>query len=160
MDEERHLPVDSGGRLWAAGVSAADKADGYGGCHLIVEKKQWQTRLETIVGDGAYGGVFAKKAAGKGFVFERASRPENSRGFVPVAKRRVVERTIARTNFFRRLVKDYDYTVQSSVAWLFLADSTGYTGYCQRKFQPLASDSRLAAALPDAMRTGMVIGSS
>nr|WP_227699036.1 transposase [Spirosoma radiotolerans] len=39
-----------------------------------------------------------------------------------MAKRWVVERTIAWTNFFRRLAKDYEYTISSSVSWLYLAD--------------------------------------
>nr|WP_317042377.1 transposase [Spirosoma fluviale] len=50
------------------------------------------------------------------------ARPESARGFVPVAKRWVVERTIAWTNFFRRIVKDYEYTLSSSVNWLYLAN--------------------------------------
>jgi transposase len=55
--------------------------------------------------------------------FEKASRPESARGFVPVAKRWVVERSIAWTNHFRRIVKDYEHTVSSSASWLYLANS-------------------------------------
>jgi transposase len=65
-------------------------------------------------------GVFAQKAQELGIDFERASRPESAKGFVPIAKRWVVERTISWTNFFRRIVKDYEHTTQSSVAWLIL----------------------------------------
>ncbi len=36
--------------------------------------------------------------------------------------RAVVERSIAWTNFFRRIVKDYEYTLSSSVVWLLLAN--------------------------------------
>ncbi len=59
--------------------------------------------------------------------FEKASWPESAQGFVPVAKRWVVERTIAWTNFFRRIIKDYEYTPlplrrPGSVSWLYLAD--------------------------------------
>jgi transposase len=54
--------------------------------------------------------------------FEKASRPESAKGFVPVAKRWVVERSIAWTNFFGRIVKGYEYTVSSSVAWILLAN--------------------------------------
>nr|WP_229211201.1 transposase [Dyadobacter jiangsuensis] len=54
--------------------------------------------------------------------FKKATRPESSRGFVPVAERWVVERTIAWTNYFQRVVKDYEYTVSSSVSWLYLAN--------------------------------------
>jgi transposase len=79
-------------------------------------------RVETVFGDGAYGGVFAKALASWGIGFVRASRPESAQGFVPVAKRWVVERSIAWTNFFRRIVKDYEYTLSSSVGWLLLAN--------------------------------------
>lgn len=59
--------------------------------------------------------------------FEKAPRPESVKGFVPIAKRWVVEPvrrcgTIAWTNFFRRVAKDYEYTVSSSVNWLYLAN--------------------------------------
>jgi hypothetical protein len=54
--------------------------------------------------------------------FQKASRPESRRGFVPVAKRWVVERSISWTNYFRRIVKDYENTVTSSVHWLYLAN--------------------------------------
>jgi transposase len=35
-----------------------------------------------------------------------------------------VERTIAWTNFFRRIVKDYEYTILSSESWVLLANTT------------------------------------
>jgi hypothetical protein len=35
-----------------------------------------------------------------------------------------VERTISWTNFFRRIVKDYEYTTQSSAAWLIFTIMT------------------------------------
>nr|WP_240543744.1 transposase [Spirosoma foliorum] len=41
---------------------------------------------------------------------------------MPVAKRWVLERTIAWANHFRRIVKDYEYTISSSVCWLYLAN--------------------------------------
>ena len=60
--------------------------------------------------------------------FEKASRPESARGFVPAAKRWVVEPvrrcgSIAWTNYFRRITKNYEHTVSSSVSWLYLANS-------------------------------------
>jgi hypothetical protein len=32
----------------------------------LKEKKEWQTRLKTILGDGAYGGVFKRKIEKRG----------------------------------------------------------------------------------------------
>ncbi len=121
---KRQLLVDTGGRLWRVIVHAANRHDGPAGSPLLEDTEAFGERLEKILGDDAYSGQFAKKAQEKGLVFEKASRPESVRGFVPVAKRWVVERTIAWSNFFRRIVKDYEYTVQSSATWLILANMT------------------------------------
>lgn len=121
---KRQLLVDTGGRLWRACVHAANLHDGPAGTELLKDTQFFDKHLKKILGDDAYRGVFAQKAHSQGIIFERASRPESTKGFVPIAKRWVVERTIAWTNFFRRIVKDYEYTTQSSVAWLILANMT------------------------------------
>lgn len=121
---KRTLVVDTQGRLWAVSVRAADEADGMLGADLVPHiGKQCGPRVEKVVGDRAYNGVFAEAARRLGLAYEQASRPESARGFVPIAKRWVVERSIAWTNFFRRLVKDYEYTLSSSVSWLYLANT-------------------------------------
>lgn len=121
---KRTFVVDTQGRLWVADVDAANQADGPLGKQLILSIL-WRVgeRLEKIFGDQAYNGVFASELANWSLDFEKASRPESARGFVPVAKRWVVERSIAWTNYFRRIVKDYEHTVSSSVSWLYLANS-------------------------------------
>ena len=119
---KRQLLVDTGGRLWAAHVHAANNAEGPASLVLVSAILWYGGWVEKVFGDGSYGGVFAKELARWGIDFERASRPESAQGFVPVAKRWVVERTIAWTNFFRRIVKDYEYTLSSSVGWLLLAN--------------------------------------
>ncbi|WP_288427753.1 IS5 family transposase [uncultured Spirosoma sp.] len=120
---KRTYVVDTQGRLWVADVDAANAHDGTLAVPLIVSIL-WRCgeRLEKIFGDQAYNGMFAKNLAGRSVDFEKASRPESVQGFVPVAKRWVVERSIAWTNFFRRIVKDYEYTVSSSINWLYLAN--------------------------------------
>ena len=125
---KRQLIVDTQGRIWVVGVHAAQQGDGPASVDLIGDLL-WRVgdRLEKVYGDQAYNGVFAKTLAewrrcAAAIDFEKASRPESARGFVPVAKRWVVERTIAWTNFFRRIVKDYEYTISSSVNWLYLAN--------------------------------------
>lgn len=113
--------------MWAAHVHAAQQGDGSACLTLVSSILYLSERIEKIYGDQAYNGVFAKEITNWGFSFEKASRAESTQGFVPIAKRWVVERSIAWTNFFRRLVKDYEYTVSSarrlgSVAWLYLAN--------------------------------------
>lgn len=120
---KRTFVVDTQGRLWLADVDAANRADGSLAAPLV-SSILWRCgeRLEKIFGDQSYNGVFAAELANWSIDFEKASRPESARGFVPVAKRWVVERSIAWTNYFRRLVKDYEYTLSSSVSWLYLAN--------------------------------------
>lgn len=120
---KRQLVVDTQGRLWVAAVHPANEADGPAAVGLIGDIL-WRAgeRLEKIYGDQSYNGVFAKALAEWSIDFEKASRPESAQGFVPVAKRWVVERTIAWTNYFRRIVKDYEYTLLSSVTWLYLSN--------------------------------------
>lgn len=130
---KREVVVDTDGRLWVADVHAANEAESPATIPLI-GTILWRVgeRLEKVYGDQAYNGVFAEAwAAWSRFAgaidFEKASRPESARGFVPVAKRWVVEPvrqcgSIAWTNFFRRIVKDYEYTLSSSVSWLYLAN--------------------------------------
>ncbi len=120
---KRQLFVDTQGRIWVVGVHAAQQGDGPAALELVGDLL-WRVGegVEKVFGDQAYNGVFARELAEWSIDFEKASRPESARGFVPVAKRWVVERTIAWTNFFRRIVKDYEYTVTSSVSWLYLAN--------------------------------------
>lgn len=120
---KRQFIVDTQGRLWLADVHSANRADGPSATSLVSDLL-WQVgeRLEKVYGDQAYNGVFAKALAKWDIDFEKASRPESAQGFVPIAKRWVVEPTIAWTNYFRRIVKDYEYTVSSSVCWLYLAN--------------------------------------
>ena len=125
---KRQLLVDTGGRLWAAHVHAANQGDGPAAKFSISDILWYGERVETVFGDGAYGGEFAEELSQWGIDFKRGSRPESARGFVAVVKRWVVEPvrrcgTIAWTNFFRRLIKDYEYTLSSSVAWLLLANT-------------------------------------
>jgi transposase len=121
---KRTFIVDTQGRLWIADVDAANRADGALGKQLV-SSILWRVgeRLEKVFGDQAYNGVFAHELARWSIDFEKASRPESAQGFVPVAKRWVVERSIAWTNYFRRIIKDYEHTVSSSVSWLYLANS-------------------------------------
>jgi transposase len=96
---KRQFVVDTQGRLWVVRVHAANEADGPAGCALI-SSLLWRVgeRLEKVVGDQAYNGVFARQLATWSIEFEKASRPESAQGFVPVAKRWVVERSISWTN--------------------------------------------------------------
>ena len=53
---------------------------------------------------------------------EISSKPPSAKGFVPVKWRWVSERTFGWFNFFRRLSKDYEKTVESSAAMILWAN--------------------------------------
>jgi len=121
---KRQAAVDTLGLLWAVDVHAAHQADSRMGCQLWPKLMPVSQRLEKVLIDSSYQGVFTQIADSLGWVTELAAKPESAQGFVPVKQRWVVERTLAWSNFFRRIVKDYEYTKQSSEAMLLLANTT------------------------------------
>src|SRR5207253_3788564 len=52
------------------------------------------------------------------YTVQVVSRPEGAKGFVLLAKRWVVERSIAWLGRYRRLSKDYEYETRASEAWV------------------------------------------
>ncbi|MEZ4776907.1 MAG: hypothetical protein R3D00_27280 [Bacteroidia bacterium] len=109
-------------RIFDVEVHAAHLHDGTEGKRLLGQISAYSERLEKILGDQSYQGSFAAETEKLGLIFECASKPESAKGFVPIAKRWVVERTIAWTNFFRRIVKDYEHTLRSAKYWLIWAN--------------------------------------
>ncbi|GAA4459425.1 hypothetical protein GCM10023189_33140 [Nibrella saemangeumensis] len=68
-------------------MHGADEADGRAASSLVTEIALLSERLKKVYGDQAYNGVFAQPLDKWNIRFEKASRPETARGFVPVAKR-------------------------------------------------------------------------
>ena len=121
---KRQAAVDTLGLLWAVDTHGAHQADSRAGCRLWSKLMPVSERLEKVLIDASYQGTFTQLADSLGIATEIASRPETDPGFVPVKQRWVVERSFAWTNFFRRIVKDYEYTKESSEAMLLLANTT------------------------------------
>jgi transposase len=121
---KRQAAVDTLGLLWAVKVHAAHQADSRLGCQIWTKLMPVSERLEKVLIDSSYQGCFTQIADSMGLATEIAARPETAQGFVPVKQRWVVERSFAWTNFFRRIVKDYEYTKESSEAMLLLANTT------------------------------------
>ena len=79
------------------------------------------SKYKKIFADHVYGGQFRKVVSASNIEVEIAAKPESEKGFVPIAKRWVVERTFGWFNFFRRLSKDYERKVQNSESMILLA---------------------------------------
>ena len=121
---KRHIITDTMGLIWGVLITAANLNDGKQGIVLFGQIKNELKRLKKILADGTYRGSFENFVKETSTVIvEISSRPPTQKGFVPIKFRWTVERSFGWFNFFRRLSNDYERTVESSVAWVFLANS-------------------------------------
>ena len=121
---KRHIVTDTIGLVLGVVITAANAHDGKVGIKVFGKIKTLLQRVEKVFADGTYKGSFEQFI--KEFLeaeVEISSRPPSEKGFVPVKIRWVAERTFGWFNFFRRLSKDYEKTVESSAAWVLLANS-------------------------------------
>jgi transposase len=118
---KRHLAVDTLGLPLALHVSAANKPDGQEGIELLWQLEKATSRLALIRADHAYQGYFVECSDYYKWKVEITQKPESAQGFIPQTGRWQVERSFAWFNFFRRLSRDYEKTVESSVAFMQLA---------------------------------------
>lgn len=115
---KRHIAVDNLGLPLAFFVSAANVYDGIAGIELFPQLDLVSKRLELLRVDGTYKGLFEESAKQCGYTVEATKKPETTKGFVPQTGRWQVERSFGWFNFFRRLSKDYEKTVESSIAFM------------------------------------------
>lgn len=86
----------------------------------IIRRFPW---LRHVFADGGYAGDKLRQAlrrTGK-WTVEIVKRSDTAKGFVVLPRRWVVERTLAWLNRNRRLAKDFEQTIASATAWLFIA---------------------------------------
>lgn len=119
---KRHLIVDVLGLPLAIGVSAANRYDGNEGVKLLPTLQKATSRLELIRVDNTYKGEFVQMAEKEySWRVEFGQKPESVTGFVPQKGRWQIERSFAWLNPFRRLDKDHEKTIDSSVSFISLA---------------------------------------
>ncbi len=117
---KRHLLVDTLGLLIAVLITSAGLDDGAAALILLGHvSPQDLPRLETIFADQKYHNhaLNAWMAEHRtGWRIEVKARPEGTKGFTPLEKRWVIERTNAWNGRYRRNSKDYERSVESSTA--------------------------------------------
>lgn len=118
---KRHIAVDTLGLPIAIHVSAANKHDGKEGKELLWQLDKASKRLTSISVDGTYKGEFEDNATIYGWEVTITQKPPSEKGFVPQKGRWQVERSFGWFNFYRRLSRDFEKTVESSVAFIQLA---------------------------------------
>jgi transposase len=121
---KRHILTDTMGVLVGAIVHTADIQDRDGAPLLLGAVRDALPRLRHVFADAAYAGAKLEQALTKlgTWTLEIVKRPENAEGFVLLPRRWVVERTIAWLNRNRRLAKDFEATIESALAWIFIAN--------------------------------------
>jgi putative transposase len=115
------LLVDTTGLVLAVLVSAASLSDVVGAKLVVGRAARAGIRLKKVWADYAYRGL----ASWAGWPFRAAvevvTRLAGQRGFAPLPRRWVVERTFAWLTKYRRLRSDYERTCTSSEAFIYVA---------------------------------------
>lgn len=121
---KRHIVVDTMGLLLAGAVLPAHIQDGEA-ARIVLKRVTARAfpRLELLGADRAYGryGLPEWVDAHRRYTLHLVSRPDDSKGFVLLARRWVVERTFAWIGRYRRLSKDYERRNDSSEAIVKIA---------------------------------------
>jgi putative transposase len=124
---KRHLLVDTLGLLLAVTVTAAKTDDGVAAPQLLAKVSvEDAPRLRTIFGDSKYNNHALEAWLAEqrpDWRIEVKMRPEGSKGFVPLPKRWVVERTNAWMGRYRRLGRDHERTTASSEAMVAISQT-------------------------------------
>jgi len=120
---KRHILTDTAGHLVAAKVHAADVQDRDGAPGLLASIRYLFPWLRHVFADGGYAGDKLTEALARHgkWQIEIVKRSDQATGFHLLPRRWVVERTFAWLNRNRRLAKDFEATIGSSEAWVYLA---------------------------------------
>jgi transposase len=123
---KRFITVDTLGLILRVLVTAASTGEREGGktvLHQVRQRGKAVSRLHTIWVDGGFDGepfmqwviCFCR------WIVQVVLRPEQSKGFVLLKKRWVVERTFGWLMHCRRLVRDYELLPETSQTFIYLA---------------------------------------
>jgi len=120
---QRHILTDTGGLLVTARVHTADIQDRDGAPDVLTAIRSSFPWLRHVFADGGYAGDKLRHAmAGRGdWKIEIIKRSDTAKGLVLLPRRWVVERTFAWLGRNRRLAKDFEKSLDSSTAWLFMS---------------------------------------
>jgi len=119
---KRTILVDTIGLLLAVIICSASIADDDAAAELLWENGRLFPRLKRILADQGYTPALAELVKRSFlFVLEIIMRPTGKRGFIPQPQRWKVERTLAWFDWSRLLGKEYEYTLSSSEADIYLA---------------------------------------
>lgn len=121
---KRHLLVDTLGLVLGVVVTPADMTERDGAKAVLRRVLAWLIWLRLLWVDGGYAGsAFANwvKARRRKLAVQVVKRSDDVRGFKVLPRRWVVERTFGWLLHHRRLVRDYEQTIASAEALVYIA---------------------------------------
>ena len=124
VGRKRHIAVDAEGSPIVVDVHAASVQDRDGAPAVIMALLEVAVCVERLFADSGYAGPKlqdALKELGVSELIEIVPKPKGAKGFTVLSRRWVVERTFAWMGRCRRLAKDVERTLASSLAWVKLA---------------------------------------
>jgi transposase len=131
---KRHIAVDSNGWLLAVLVTAASVQDRDGGFRLLALLRERFSTITLVWADGGYAGRLVTWAAAVlRLTVTIVKRSDDTRGFVVLPRRWVVERTFGWLSRYRRLVRDYDRLPEHHEAMVLWATVTIMTRQLTRQ---------------------------
>jgi putative transposase len=123
---KRFMTVDTLGLVLRVLVTAASVSEREGGKQVLKKVKQMGqsvSRLHTIWVDGGFSGpdflMWVMDVCR--WIVQVVLRPEQTKGFVLLKKRWVVERTFGWLMGCRRLVRDYELLPETSETFIYIA---------------------------------------
>lgn len=118
---KRHVVVDTLGLLLTVVVHAAHIHDSKGAFAVVNSLRGRFPRLQKIWADGGYKGQLIAVVWEKmGWIIDIVQQAQPWKGFHPLPKRWVVERTFSWFESYRRLSKDYELLTDTSEAMIQL----------------------------------------
>jgi transposase len=120
---KRHIVTDTEGHLVGLQVHTADIQDRDGAVVLLASIRHLYPWLRHVFADGGYAGDKLRDAMAElgRWTIEIIKRSDQAGGFKLLPRRWVVERTFAWLGRCRRLAKDFEVSIVSAVAWVFVA---------------------------------------
>ncbi len=118
---QRHLTVDVEGFPIMMAIQPASVQDRDGAPEVIFGMLAKAPQIRKLWADGGHTGPKLRAAlaeGGLGALIESVHQPKAIKGFTVLYRRWVVERTLAWLSRCRRLARDVERTVESSLAWV------------------------------------------
>ncbi|MDR2882290.1 MAG: IS5 family transposase, partial [Alistipes sp.] len=119
---KRHIVTDTQGLILAVKVHPANRHDSKEAFDVLSRLKSEFKRMKTIYADGGYRGYLKDIVERElKYTLKITLRKDKSKGFKPLPKRWVVERTFAWFESSRRLSREYEFHTRHSENMIYLS---------------------------------------